>query len=225
MSGIAVVIVMALAFLISLSVHEFSHAFVGHLLGDDTARRMGRLTLNPKAHIDPIGTVIVPLIGLLPIALGGPPLPIIGWAKPVPFNPYNLKYRKWGPTMVALAGPVSNFLQATLFVFLLKLVLEVFGLPMSNLLVVFLLMGVMINVLLGVFNFIPIPPLDGSKLLHAVLDKPKYNHLRFFLETRGPFLLLIIILLDFSSPVSVIGSVFGLVLKGIFSLAGLTYVL
>lgn len=203
------------ALLISLSVHEYSHALVGYMLGDPTAKRMGRLTLNPLSHIDPIGTVLVPLMGVL----SG--FPLIGWAKPVPFNPYNLKYRKWGPVMVALAGPVSNFTSALIYLFLLKFVLVVLGLPVSNLLVMFLFILVIVNVILGLFNFIPVPPLDGSKLLNAILDAPKYFRFRLLLETRGSLILLLLIFLDFASPRSLLGALFDSVLGFVFSIAGL----
>lgn len=203
-----------LALLISLSTHEYCHALVGFMLGDETARRAGRLTLNPVAHIDPIGTVLMPLIG----ALSG--FPLIGWAKPVPFNPYNLKYRKWGPVMVALAGPGSNFLLALVFVLLLKVVL-VMGFGPSNLLVIFLSILVTINVVLGIFNFLPVPPLDGSKLAHALLDHPKYRNTLAFLETKGPIILLLIVVLDLSSSHSILGRIFDVAVGAVFALAGI----
>lgn len=202
------------ALLISLSTHEFCHALAGFLLGDETARRAGRLTLNPVSHMDPIGTVLVPIIG----AISG--FPLIGWAKPVPFNPYNLKYRKWGPTIVALAGPGSNFLLALIFVFMLKMVI-VAGLSPSNLLVIFLSLLVTINVVLGIFNFLPIPPLDGSKLAHALLDKPQHRHVLHFLETKGPLILMLVIFLDLSSSRSILGGVFNAAIGFVFGLAGI----
>jgi Zn-dependent protease len=208
-------LVAILAMFISLSTHEFSHALAGYLLGDHTAKRMGRLTLNPAAHIDPIGTIVVPLLG----ALSG--FPLIGWAKPVPFNPYNLKYRKWGPTIVALAGPVSNFVLAFFYLLLLRFSLTVLHLGLTNLLVVFLLVLSIINVVLGVFNFIPVPPLDGSKLLHALLDHPKYTHALMMLESRGPMILMFIIILDYVSPTSFLGGIFNTVLGVVFGAVGM----
>src|SRR3989339_1829095 len=95
-------IIVPLAIIIVISLHEFSHALMGYLLGDKTAEHEGRLTLNPLAHLDPFGTVMLLLVGF-------------GWGKPVPFNPYNLKFQKWGPAWIALAGPLSNFLSAIFF--------------------------------------------------------------------------------------------------------------
>jgi Zn-dependent protease len=218
MDSIIGLLIAVLALLITLSTHEYCHALVAFLLGDESAKRAGRLTMNPLAHIDPVGTVLMPLIGMM----SG--IPLIAWAKPVPYNPYNLRYRKWGPTLVALSGPVSNFLLALVYLVLLKAVIEVFGLsvfPRPNLLVVFLFFLVIYNVVLGIFNFIPVPPLDGSKLLQALLDSPKYRHILFFLETRGPMILLFLILLDYLSPRSFLGAIFNGAIAFVFSLAGL----
>jgi len=215
MNSLLFSIIAIIALLISLSTHEYSHALVSYLLGDDTAKRLGRLTLNPVAHIDPIGTILVPIMG----ALSG--FPLIGWAKPVPFNPYNLKYRKWGPTMVALAGPISNVVMAFVYLFLLKGALVLLGLPFDNLLVMFLFILVLVNVVLAIFNLLPVPPLDGSKLLAVVLDKPQHRHILVFMETKGPMILMILILLDFMSPGSVLGSIFSGALSAVFSVAGM----
>ncbi len=170
-----------LAFLIALSVHEFSHALVATLQGDTTAKRAGRLTLNPASHVDLIGLLAVVLVGF-------------GWGRPVPYNPYNLKWPKWGPVFIAFAGPLSNFILALISI----LLLSAFGqqLGMDNLLTIFLLVCAQLNVALMAFNFIPLPPLDGSKALLALLDKPKFAAARMFIESRGPYLLLLIIILD-----------------------------
>lgn len=215
MNSILFSIIAIAALLVSLSTHEYCHALAGYLLGDDTAKRLGRLTLNPIAHIDPVGTILVPLMG----ALSG--FPLIGWAKPVPFNPYNLKYHKWGPTIVALAGPVSNVVMAFVYLFLLKGALVLLNLPFENLLVMFLFVLVLVNVVLAIFNFLPVPPLDGSKLLAALLDKPQHRHILIFMETRGPMILLILIMLDFMSPGSVFGTIFSGALSIVFSVAGM----
>jgi Zn-dependent protease len=202
------------AMLISLTVHEFSHAMASLALGDHTAKRSGRLTLNPMAHIDPIGTVLIPLLG----ALSG--LPIMGWAKPVPFNPYNLRFPKFGPLIVALAGPISNFLSASVYLLALKLAIGPLGLDSTNLLVVFLTLLAIVNIVLGVFNFIPVPPLDGSNILRVFLDHPKHRDLLFFLETKGSIILFAFIMIDAMSSSSILGRLFGAAIGGFFGLFG-----
>lgn len=211
-------LIMFLALVLALVGHEYIHALVGYLMGDETAKRMGRLTLNPLAHADPVGTLLLPLVCIISH------VPVIGWAKPVPFNPYNLKNQRWGPTIVALSGPLSNFAMAAVFVLGLKLALGA-GLSPYNLLAIFLGYLVVINVVLGVFNFIPVPPLDGSKILTAVLDHPKYRRFLFLMETRGPMILMVIIILDLFSPVPILGTVFGGAVNFAFSVAGLRQML
>jgi Zn-dependent protease len=122
---------------------------------------------------------------------------------------------------VALAGPISNFAMAVVFLGLLRLSVTTLSLSSGNLLVMFLTMLVMINVVLGIFNFIPVPPLDGSKLLHAILAAPKYRNFLFTMETRGPIILMILILVDFALPVSIFGTVFGTAVNLVFRLGGL----
>lgn len=208
-------LISVLALLISLATHEFCHALVSFWLGDSTAKRLGRLTLNPLAHIDPIGTVLVPLLGML----SG--FPVIGWAKPVPTNPYNLKYHVWGMSIVALAGPASNVLAAVIYLVMLKTVLVLFALPLSNLLVIFLAQLVSVNVVLCLFNLLPVPPLDGSRLMEALLDAPKYRHILLFLEKQGPMILFMLIVVDSFLPFSLIGRVFDAAIGSFFGLAGL----
>lgn len=170
-----------IAFLASLSFHEFAHALAGTLQGDDTAKRMGRLTLNPIAHVDPIGLLALISVGF-------------GWGRPVPFNPYNLRNQKWGPSIVAAAGPSANVALMLVSGLLLRLLAG--RLPGDNALVYFLGALVFINAILFLFNLIPIPPLDGSKFLLAALDSPRHARTRFLLETRGPLILLFLILFD-----------------------------
>ncbi len=198
-------VVWILAILIALSVHEFSHALVGTALGDDTARRAGRLTLNPFAHIDVMGFLMLLFIGF-------------GWGKSVPFNPYNLRYPKWGPTLVALAGPFSNLLQIIVFGFALKGVTTLGALPIDNLLVQFLGLLVVINTVIMLFNIIPIPPLDGSKVLLSLLDAPRHAHLRHTIETRGPILLLGLVILDTFFGLNIFGHLFGGVIHLVYQL-------
>ena len=171
------------AFVAALTFHEFCHGLAAKLQGDDTAERMGRLTLNPIPHIDPIGFVAMLLAGF-------------GWARPMPYNPYNLRNQKWGPVIVAAAGPLANFV---LFVVsgLAYRGLAAAGLVTeTNALGLFLgaLMGV--NVVLFAFNLIPIPPLDGSKFLLLALQGPKWARARWWLETRGPMTLILLIVAD-----------------------------
>jgi len=181
------------AILVALTVHEYSHALAAHLMGDQTAKRMGRLSLNPLTHIDPIGFIALVLVGF-------------GWGKPVPFNPYNLRYSKWGSALVAAAGPVSNILMVVVFGLALKFVGP--SLPVGNLLGEFLVLLVSLNVILCLFNLIPIPPLDGSKFLLSALTAPEHYKTRFLLETRGPFILLAFIVLDSLSGLNILSTVF-----------------
>jgi Zn-dependent protease len=141
---------------IAITVHEFCHAWAGHRLGDVTAEREGRLSLNPIKHIDPFFTLLLPLL----LIIVGSPV-VFGAAKPVPFNPYAVRYGKWGAALVALAGPMSNLAMAAF----VSLYLRLFELPdvATSVLVGF----VMINIGFFVFNMLPIPPLDGSRVLYA----------------------------------------------------------
>ena len=168
-------------FLFTLSLHEACHALASSLLGDPTAKRMNRLTLNPLAHIDPLGFIALLTIGF-------------GWGKPVPFNPYNLRFRRWGPVMVAIAGPLSNFIVGAIASILYaRLVPFLSG---DNLLIFVLQYLASLNFLLMVFNLIPIPPLDGSKLLLAFLAQTRSSRAASFLETQGPMLLMLLVVLD-----------------------------
>jgi Zn-dependent protease len=146
---------------ISAVFHEYSHGWMANYLGDPTAKYAGRLTLNPLKHLDPIGTVIMPLFLLF--FLGG----FIGWAKPVPYNPYNLRDQKYGSAKVGAAGPGANFLIALI----IGLFLRFF--PPGGFLYLALTWIVYINIFLGLFNLIPIPPLDGSKLLMDFFPQSK----------------------------------------------------
>lgn len=138
---------------ISAVFHEFCHGWMANYLGDPTAKYAGRLTLNPLKHLDPMGTVIIPLFLLF--FLGG----FIGWAKPVPYNPFNLRDQKYGSAKVGAAGPGANFLIALIVGLILRF------LPMGIVFQIPLVWIVYVNIFLGLFNLIPIPPLDGSKLL------------------------------------------------------------
>ncbi len=152
--GIAIVI-------FSIILHELAHGVVADWLGDPTARYSGRLTLNPLPHIDPVGSIIIPGI----LILTQSPF-LIGWAKPVPYNPYNLKNQRWGEAMVAAAGPLTNILLAILFGLMIRFA-GAFGLPQTILSL--FVTGVYLNLVLAIYNLIPIPPLDGSKILRSLL--------------------------------------------------------
>jgi Zn-dependent protease len=144
--------------LVSMTLHEAMHGYVAYFLGDDTARLEGRLTLNPIKHIDPFLTLLLPLL----LAIVG--APIFGGAKPVPFNPSRLKYDEWGAALVALAGPLTNLIIA----FVLFGIYALAGAPQSGTVALVLMTGVMVNLGFFVFNIIPIPPLDGSRVLYAL---------------------------------------------------------
>jgi Zn-dependent protease len=145
----------------SAILHEISHGLAARALGDKTAEYAGRLTLNPMAHIDPYGSVIMPLF--LWFVSGGRFL--FAYAKPVPFNPYNLRNQKWGPALVGLAGPATNFAIAIVLAGIIRLDLFSFGIAE------FLVRVLLINLSLGVFNLLPIPPLDGSRLMYVFLPR------------------------------------------------------
>lgn len=164
-------------FIFSVIIHEVSHGFAAYLQGDNTAKYAGRLTLNPIPHIDLFGSIILPLI----LVLSHSPM-VIGWAKPVPFNPYNLRNQKWGEAIVAVAGPLSNICIAIIFGLFLRFNL------LPTLAEPFLYI-VFINLVLAVFNLVPIPPLDGSKILFSILPY-SMNNVRAFLEKNGFFLLI-----------------------------------
>jgi Zn-dependent protease len=178
------------AIFVALTVHEFSHALVAKLRGDLTAEREGRLTLNPLSHID--------LMGLIPLLLFG-----FGWAKPVPFNPYNLKNPKWDSVLIALAGPASNLILAIISGIGLRILLATTTFESISLLVIFLFLSLLINLFLMIFNLVPIHPLDGSKLAFALLDHPKYESARRFIAIRGPQILMVMVFVAILTNVNV----------------------
>ena len=208
MQGINFIFLIAILIL-SVVVHEVSHGYIAYLLGDPTAKRAGRLSMNPLKHLDLTGSFIVPLMLVLLKSSF-----VFGWAKPVPYNPYNLKNQKWGPGLVAISGPLSNFLIAGVFgLVALFLPLDqtakteiglaavngaaIFGAGYAPALFYFSSMVVWINVFLGIFNLIPIPPLDGSKVLFSFLPY-KWTNAQIFLEKYG-FFILLFFLFSFSS--------------------------
>lgn len=171
-----------LILIMSVVVHEVSHGYAADQLGDPTARLAGRLTLNPVKHLDLFGSILVPLLTFF---TGGF---IFGWARPVPYNPYNLK-GKWGDALVAAAGPVSNLSLALLFGLLVRFGASV----LPSAFIQLSLIVVLINIVLMTFNLIPVPPLDGSKILFAFLPH-QYDRLRMMLERYGFLIVLLVVL-------------------------------
>ena len=176
--------------LMSVVIHEFAHGWMAFRLGDSTAKYYGRLTLNPIKHLDLWGSLIVPFMIFL--FSGGQA--IFGWAKPVPFNPRNLKDQKYGIAKVAAAGPSANLLIALFFGLILRFLPSYFF--VSNGIIQIFSLIVFLNILLAVFNLIPLPPLDGSKILFTFLPDSLKN-IRIFLEQYGMFVLLFFIFFAF----------------------------
>ncbi len=189
-----------LALVISISFHEFSHAFAANALGDTTPKYEGRLTLNPLAHLDPLGTLLLVLIGF-------------GWGKPVPFNPYNLRLHRFGPALVSLAGPLANLILVTIFVIALK-VLALFGLANDAVTQLFFII-ILLNTILMLFNLIPLAPLDGSKVLYTLLPR-SLTWVAERMEQYGPYILLALIILDNFAGIGIFDHIynFGLSLLG-----------
>lgn len=156
--------------LFSVVIHEVSHGYVANMLGDPTARLAGRLTLNPLKHLDMLGSIIIPAILVLSNAGF-----IIGWAKPVPYNPYNLKNQRWGEAFVGGAGPAVNLIIAIVFGLLIRfgIIFDIFTVSSSFVQLASII--VFLNILLALFNLIPIPPLDGSKVFAALLPQRYSN--------------------------------------------------
>ncbi len=172
--------------IISIMAHEVAHGAVAYAFGDPTAKNQGRLTLNPIKHIDLFGSIILPLLLYLTHANF-----LFGWAKPVPYNPYNLKNRRVGEFCVAIAGILTNFLIAIVFAFIIRFA-AVWGLSVA---VIDLLKFIIyLNITLGVFNLVPVPPLDGSKILFTLVPY-RYERELLVLERYGFFILIVLILI------------------------------
>ena len=187
------VVLIAIFLLIGFPVHEFAHAASAYLLGDATAKHFGRLTLNPAAHFDPLGGLML----VLSVLLGGF---VVGWAKPTPVNPANLRNRRNGEVVVALAGPVSNLGMAAVGALVVRLLvgLEV---AIPDALGTILILFVFYNVALTVFNLIPVPPLDGSTLLFRFLDPRTAWQLRPRLNQYG-FLIILVFVFTAGRPIA-----------------------
>lgn len=185
-----------LILIMSVVIHEVAHGYSAYLLGDDTARLSGRLTLNPIKHLDPFGSVILPL--LLIISHAGF---VVGWARPVPYNPMNLKKGRMSNFIVSIAGIIANLLIAIIFGLLIRFA-PTLGIS-SDAFYQISAMIVLTNLVLALFNLIPIPPLDGSKVLFSFLPT-KYRHIENFLERWGIFFLLFFIIFLWSKVAPII---------------------
>ena len=207
-------IVVAIMLLVGFPIHEFSHALAAYRLGDGTAKLFGRLTINPVAHFDPVGGVLLAVTFIGSAAAGGSFG--FGWAKPTPVNPLNLLYGRRGEAIVAAAGPISNLVLAVAAAIPLRYLIAnpelASQVPLLRDILVYF---VLINVVLMLFNLIPIPPLDGSKVLFAFLDQRTVSQIRPVLEQYGFIILLI---LFFCPPGGSIGGrILGPILDGIVS--------
>ncbi len=189
----------------SVMVHEVSHGFVAEKLGDPTARNAGRLTMNPLSHIDIFGSILLPLI----LVFTNSPV-LFGWAKPVPYNPMNLKNPRTGAAKIAAAGPLSNFLLAFIFGLAVRLSF-IYGMTENDILPALFAGIVFANISLGVFNLVPIPPLDGSKVLMAILPQGERTF-KFLmaLERNGMVLIFLFIFFGFSVLRPIINGLFAL---------------
>ena len=181
--------------LLALTLHEYAHAYVANLLGDDTAKQNGRLSLNPLRHLDLLGTIMIFLVHF-------------GWAKPVPINPYRLKNPKKDMLWISAAGPLANMILALVSGLLLRLFFDVAGTTarhsVPGVFSMMVFMSMQINLALAIFNMLPISPLDGSKIFSGLLPD-KYAHIFFSFERYGPFILLALIVFGRITGVSILG--------------------
>lgn len=168
-------IIWAIALLIAITIHEFSHALVSDKLGDPTASLAGRISLNPLKHLDPIGTLMLLFFRF-------------GWGKPVPFDPFNLRHPKRDAALISLAGPASNLILAVVCSLILKLI------PTAFITSVALIPLIIMNVNLAIFNLLPVPPLDGAKILYGFLPMSWADEYNDFMKSYGTILLILLIL-------------------------------
>lgn len=199
--AINLVIFQIIVLVFSAIIHEYMHGWMADQLGDTTAKDAGRLTLNPIPHIDLFGSVFLPFM----LVLSGSPF-VFGWAKPVPYNPYNLRDQRFGPAKVALAGPLGNLITAVFF----GLVLRFLPMTGNSLLITLLAVIVQINLLLMIFNLVPIPPLDGSKIIAPFLPV-NIQRMLFNLERYGMILVMAFIIFGFNLIIPIINFLFRLI--------------
>jgi len=191
------------ALLLAISFHEAAHAYIAMILGDPTAKLRGRVTLNPLKHLDLLGTIMIFVVGF-------------GWGKPVPINPHNFKDFRKGEALTALAGPMSNFVLALISSFFVKNLAD--NLPLFIL--QFLQIFILLNVALMCFNLIPIPPLDGSKIMFLFLSD-RYYELRPKLEKNGPMILLGIIFIGRFMNLPILSFILTPMIQGVYFILGL----
>lgn len=184
--SVQIMIFQIVVLIFSAIIHEYMHGWMADRLGDPTAKNAGRLTLNPLPHIDPLGSILIPSI-LIATQAGF----VFGWAKPVPYNPYNLNDQKYGGAKVAVAGPLANLITAVFFGLILRFLPAEAG-QFS----IFLQIIIFINLLLMVFNLVPIPPMDGSKVIMPFLPY-KMQAFMASLERYGMFLVLLFVMIGF----------------------------
>ncbi len=197
-------IAVGIVILVAFPFHEFAHALAAYRLGDSTARLFGRLTLDPRAHLDPMGAILLLLAGF-------------GWAKPTPVSPFNLRGGRSGEALVALAGPLSNFALAAAAALPLRYIVAT-RMEVPDIVLTVLATFVAFNLLLMVFNLIPIPPLDGSKVLFAAMSPSTEYRYRPVLEQYGPFLLLLLIVMSAFGGLNILGFIIRSVLNPLFDL-------
>jgi Zn-dependent protease len=186
---------MAPAFLLAITVHEYAHAWMANRMGDPTAKEMGRLTLNPLPHLDLFGTIAMLILGF-------------GWAKPVMVNPLNLKNPRQDNLWISLAGPVSNLLSALILGMLFRAGGHFLGLSHTGeLILLMLLLAVRLNIILAIFNLLPIPPLDGYHVLEGLVSNNAYIKLQQF-ERAGSMILLGLVLVSSFARVNIFGAIF-----------------
>src|SRR5215204_3922058 len=191
--------------LLAISAHEAAHAWMSYKFGDDTARLLGRITLNPMAHTDPIGTLLIPIVGFIFAAMGGGRVPLIGWGKPTPVNPLRWRNKNLANVMVSLAGIMANLFIALVAFTIFKILLNsglVFSMSdsLQEPVVLFLDSLLMMNISLAVFNLLPFPPLDGSKVLETFLP-PSMQPFLEMLEQYGYWILILLIYLGVFSAI------------------------
>lgn len=194
-------VLVAIGLVISITIHEFAHAYTADYLGDPTPRYQGRVTLDPRAHLDPVGTLLIFLFGF-------------GWGKPVVFDPYNLKDKSKDIAMISFAGPLSNLILATV----ISLAIGILNLP--EIAIAIAMPIIFVNVMLAIFNLVPVAPLDGSKIINIFLPKATALEYEIFMNRYGT-LVLIALLLPWTSNGSPISYLISPVIEIVLSLLSL----